>query len=106
VSDSSNPALYRKMSEPFQSREAAEAALGAFYEELRALREKHRVRDVSATWSFSYLLPDGVESESVGRCHIGDQMREVQMASWALGEAEASFVSEVARLRRAAGRRK
>lgn len=90
-----DPATYRRLSEPFQSQAEAEKELAAFYEGVRALREKHRVRDLSLVWNFSCVTEAG-EIEMAGAAHLGDQNREVGMLAWALGRAEealAAFVS-------------
>lgn len=41
-----DPALYRKMAEPFDSETTVRAAFDAFADEVRTLREKYRLRDV------------------------------------------------------------
>jgi hypothetical protein len=46
VKAQADPALYRRLSEPFATAEELDAASTAFAAEIRALREKHRIPDV------------------------------------------------------------
>lgn len=96
-----DPALYRRMSEPFESVAEATEAVEAFMAEVRAAREKHGIRDVSFVWQFGVCGSDGKESEYLGSAHIGDVAREVAMRAWALGRAEADFVEGVTVARKA-----
>ena len=99
-----DPATYRRLSEPYESLEEAEAALTAFLADVRAAREKHGVRDVSLVWNFSVVVPDG-EKDMAGCAHLGDQHREVGMLAWALGKAEEAFAAFVATARKGMKRR-
>lgn len=94
-----DPATYRRLSEPFKSRDEALVALEAFHAEVRALREKHHIRDVSMVWGFSCMTPEG-EIEMAGQAHIGDVNREVGMLAWALGRAEEAFGALLASARK------
>lgn len=85
-----DPATYRRLAEPFKSKDEALVALEAFHAEVRALREKHHIRDVSLVWGFSCMTPEG-EIEMAGQAHIGDVNREVGMLAWALGRAEEAW---------------
>lgn len=92
-----DPALYRRMCEPFASAEEANAALTAFYDELRALREKHRIADVHVTWSVNVVFPDG-ETPSIGGAHIGDPAKAESMAAWAFGFETADTRAQIERI--------
>ena len=99
-----DPATYRRLSEPFPSQAEAEKELDSFYEGVRALREKHRIRDVSLVWQVSAVTDSG-EIELAGMGHLGDQHREVGMLAWALGKAEEAFAAFVATARKGMKRR-
>lgn len=58
-----DPALYRKLSEPFENRQAADAAFDAFAEEFRALREKHRIAD--AVYIACVSVKDGDKEQQI-----------------------------------------
>lgn len=94
-----DPATYRRLSEPFPSQAEAEKELDSFYEGVRALREKHRIRDVSLVCQVSAVTDSG-EIELAGIRHLGDQHREVGMLAWALGKAEEAFAAFVATARK------
>lgn len=57
----SDPALYRRMSLPFESDAAAAAAMEAFYTDLRALREHHRIPEVVVVFAANVTTADGRE---------------------------------------------
>lgn len=54
----SDPAHYRKLCEPFASTEAAGEAVDAFFKEVRALRDKHKIPDVYVMLEVTCLVPD------------------------------------------------
>lgn len=56
-----NPERYRRMSAPYESEELAKAAMKAFLKDLRELREKHRIAEVSViagVWTPNPEAPD------------------------------------------------
>jgi len=59
MSAKKDPELYRKMSAPFPDAETANTALGAFFEEVYALREKHRIANVHVIASIAILDAEG-----------------------------------------------
>lgn len=65
-----NPALYRKLSEPFENKEAFDQALSEFTSELRALREKHKLPDVVYIISAN-VKNDAGEQTLVASGHCG-----------------------------------
>lgn len=75
-----DPALYRRMCEPLASMDAAEDAINAFFDDLRALREKHHIRDLVCTTQIAYI--DGGD-EIVAASHqtIGSKAEAVGMAA-------------------------
>ena len=97
-----NPDLYARMAVPYDSDEAAQAALKAFLEDVAALREKHRIAEVAM------IAGAYVGGEMVGMTQtLGDQSRSLRLVSL-LGKqcmmAEAERREEEAEeLRRRAG---
>lgn len=87
-----DPATYRRMSEPLASATEAEAATIAFFEELRALREKHHVRDVVAIVQVPYLA-DGEESMRLTTLTIGSRAEALPMLATAYGYERASYIA-------------
>lgn len=61
-----NPKLYREMSQPFESVDAANAALQAFQEDVAALRAKHRIAECYVIFGSSVQQPDDEPSEFLG----------------------------------------
>lgn len=96
-----DPATYRRMSEPLASAAEAEAATIAFFEELRALREKHHVRDVVAIVQVPYLA-DGEESMSLVTLTIGSRAEALPMLATAYGCERASYIAAVDKAARGA----
>ncbi len=97
-----NPDLYARMAVPYDSAEAAQAALKAFLEDVAALREKHRIAEVAM------IAGTYVAGEMVGMTQtLGDQSRSMRLVA-TLGKqcmmAEAERREEEAEeLRRRAG---
>ena len=84
----SDPKLYRKLSEPFESQEAANSALQAFQEELYELRVKHRIRDLAFVAQI-VIAKDEDEFEAMVSNHYGDSLKEVILFGYAYGRATA-----------------
>lgn len=86
-----NPAKYREMCVPFESVDAANEALGAFQKELRELRQKHRIRDVTFAMAVDIKSPEHQGGEFVARVtgHIGNSSIHLELSAYALGEARA-----------------
>ena len=74
-----NPKLYRELSEPFPSSEAAEAAYNAFLEELYELRKKHKIANVNFVLGISYVGAEGEEGEVF---MPGHSIRSWPVTSW------------------------
>lgn len=81
---SANPKLYREMSIPFLSHQAASEAVTAFHEELGELRRKHKIPDLYVVAEVGYLDGDE-EYASRGAMHYGSMEKRESMAAWAAG---------------------
>lgn len=97
------PALYRKLSEPFASNDAAEAAIEAFYNDLTAIRAKHRIPDLSIVAQVNVLTEGDLatpptEVEKACSMHYGNKLNQVPMLAMALGQARRSLDEELGKL--------
>lgn len=102
----SNPKLFRELSQPIENADAADAALKAFYEELSALREKHRIRDVYVILAGSYFSSDGEEHEFLTSGCYGDSMKSYGMVAWAFGREQAEYDELIGLMKRAGAKLK
>ena len=84
-----DPKKYRAMCVPFESIEAANAALLAFQNELYELRCKHRIRDLSFAIEIDIVNADTEEGESPARVsgHLGSSVKRLELAAYAFGSA-------------------
>jgi hypothetical protein len=80
--------LYAEMSVPFGSIDELNDAWMAFQTELRELRKKHRVRDVTIICEGSFML-DGEPAEARVCSHTGSTLRKLPSLAFAYGEAKA-----------------
>jgi len=100
-----DPSTYRRLSEPFPSPDACNAAIDAFMEEVGAARVRHGIRDVLVIVAGSVTYPDG-EAEYMTSGGMGDSTRQPVLAAHALGMAEAEARERLNLTRSRAGRRK
>ncbi len=99
-------ANYRKMLEPFESDAAANAALEAFFNDLRELRAKHRIADVYTIAMINSIQPDGTEGQAMARAMNGNGLNGETMVAWALGQEQANRQQNIATILAAGGRRR
>ena len=95
---SPNPDLYARMAVPYDSNEAAQAALKAFLEDVAALREKHRIAEVAM------IAGAYTGGELVGMTQtLGNQGRSLSLAKALVqniaAATAAEYEREAARLR-------
>lgn len=93
-----NPALYRQLSEPFPTVDAADAAINGFNTELRALRAKYKLPDVHVIMMGSCIHESGEEGHFMLNTHHGDASRAEIMTAWALGKAQAERQEQIGRV--------
>ena len=92
-----NPALYRTLSIPHETREAANDALAKFFAAVEAARIEHRVPDVTVI--VAVRTKDGEEEYDLAtRAHYGDSLRELVMIADAYGHAKAEHEALIAKL--------
>lgn len=101
-----DPATYRAMSAPFPTPEACNAAITAFSEELRALRLKHRIRDVYVVIAGAVVYEgDDGEGEWMTTLAMGNAAMQPALAAYGLGEAQADHRERINKLTAMAGRK-
>ena len=98
-----NPALYRKLCEP-KTAEQANDDLQAFRGELRALREKYGVTDLSWVAGINILYPDGEEGRGMTFGHEGSVLECPAMMAYGYGQASEDQKENINKL--AAGKAK
>jgi hypothetical protein len=98
-----DPALYRRLQEPFGTVQEAEAATVEFFEGVRKLREQHRIPDTYCTAMFSYLGEDGEETIGIMSHLNGDANRAIQMLAHALGREQRRMDELIGRIRTGRG---
>ncbi len=83
------------MAKPFASRDEADAALSAFFEGIRKLRRKHRVREVSVETMVTFV--EGEKHPAIiSSIFNGDATLHVPMLINALGRAQRDHNARVA----------
>ena len=90
-----NPALYRRLSEPFPSIEAANSALVAFFADVEAARERHRIADVTVLCEVSHVL-EGEEVRASASGMMGDSARVLPMIAREFGAAQQRHKEQIA----------
>lgn len=74
-----DPAKYKRLSKPVESREHAQVMASAFLADVAQLREKHRIPEL--TVQFVIYVQDGNDLVSLnGGAGWGDQTRQAQLA--------------------------
>ena len=96
--ETSDPENYYKMSEPFESADACNDALAAFYEGIGELRKKHRIRDVLIVTYGSVRYEGGKLGDFMQHSTFGNQMNEVPMAAYVFGQTQASARERINKL--------
>ena len=92
----SNPKLYRELSVPFESTDAAQAAIEAFISDLEASRAKHKIADVVTVIEVNAISGDGREGVMTLSMGFGDQIKKASMLAMALGKERQLFTENLA----------
>jgi hypothetical protein len=99
-----NPELFRRMSEPYDTADAANAALEAFYADVKAAREKHRIAQVYVI-AETNVKYESFESPAMSTASFGSGEHSLAMVAWAFGREQEQHEELIAAMR-AAGRKK
>ncbi len=96
---------YREMCQPHASRDAANDAIQAFFNDLGELRKKHKIRDVLCVLADTcmYEPEEGeavpAEGEFIIDCSFGSTMMREVLAAWIFGvtqEQRRELVNKIA----------
>lgn len=83
-------ANYRKMAEPFQSVEAANAAVKNFYKAIEEARKEFGIMDVHIIVKMN-IVRDGTEGSAMTSAHYGNTLEGAPMCAWALGQEQSDY---------------
>ena len=92
-----DPANYRELSAPFTSIGVANAALKAFFDDVRAARQKHRIADVLTVVSVNVAYDSG-EGTAMSHSTNGDVLKAQALAAYAYGVEQSESRERMARL--------
>lgn len=79
-----DPKHYREISAPFDTVDAGNTALSAFFRDVEAARNKHRIPDVTVLCEVSHML-DGEEVRGGASSSFGDSARVLTMLAREFG---------------------
>ncbi len=100
-----DPKHYRDISGPFETIEAGNAALAAFFRDVETARDRHRIPDVTVLCEIAHVL-DGEEIRGSASVSFGDNSRVVTMLAREFGAEqqrnEERLALIIARARKAA----
>lgn len=91
-------ATYRRMREPHESMAAAEEAMRAFYADVRAAREKHKITNGLLVVEFYALDSQGSEIPLTSRMSMGDSSHMVLLAAWLYGQEKRDYSENIGSL--------
>jgi hypothetical protein len=91
----SDPANYRRNSEPFATVDDSNEALMAFFDEVSTARDRHRIVDVAVLCEVMVLV-DGKEVCAQARIFLGDSARSLPMIAREFGAAQQRYEDEIA----------
>lgn len=80
-----DPAKYKRLCEPFDTKELAELAFRGFVGELAKLREKYRIPELIVQYECRVMIDDKVCGMH-GGCGWGNQLYQAQLAKRALDQ--------------------
>ena len=90
-----DPDNYRRCAEPFESVAVANEALAAFFGEVKAARDKHRIAAVVVLCEVSYVV-DGEEVRGSALSSHGDSTRVLPMLAREFGAAQQRHQDQIA----------
>lgn len=93
-----DPENYRKMSVPFDGPDAANDAVRAFYAEVEAARNRHRIADVAVAIALNVKYESGQEGIAMTHAAFGDCFKTESLLAYALGVEQADGRQRLATL--------
>ncbi len=97
--------IYREMEKPFPNVADAANAIDKFWDEVYALRVKHRIADVHLVIAVNAIGDTGNEGRIALNGHIGSQLNAESMIAYAIGMVQAERQQMIAELVSAKGKR-
>ncbi len=92
-----DPARYRTLSEPFDSKETGQAAILAFFKDLGEIRVKHKIPDLYVVIRASVLTETKEEGIFTTSLHYGSELEAEGMLAWALGRVQCERQDRIAK---------
>lgn len=99
-----DPGLYRTLSEPFEDAASCNAGIQAFFDEIDALRVKHRIADICVIVEVA-VMADGQETKGTARLNLGSSANVLPMIARVYGEERQRHEDNLAHLIAAARRK-
>lgn len=93
-----DPELYRKLSAPYESHEAAEKSVRAFIADVRVARAKHKLPDVVLAWRIGVRQGQGSQArvgDAMGTGFMGNAAHVLGMSAWLFGRMQAESKREI-----------
>lgn len=87
-----------KLSEPLDGPDAANAAVEAFFKDVGAARQKHRIADCAFVVALNVRYADGVVGQAMTTCSFGDELKIESMLAFGLGREQATRREAIAKL--------
>lgn len=84
-----DPNNYHEMSKPFENPEQANQAISDFYEDLKAIRKKHKIPDVLVVLEASVIYESGNRGEFMHHVGLGDARNQCALGAFAYGQTQA-----------------
>lgn len=94
----SDPANYRRLSEPFPDQESAKRRIGEFWDAVSKLRNELHITDVHVIVRVNVIDAAGDEGVMITASHFGSAIEGEAMCAWALGHEAAMRESTIGKL--------
>lgn len=94
----SDPANYRRLSEPFPDQESAKRRIGEFWDAVAKLRNELHITDVHIIVRVNVVDEAGEEGVVMTAAHFGNSIESEAMCAWALGQEAALRESTIGKL--------
>lgn len=84
-----NPTRYRELSQPHASPAVLDESLQAFFDEVSAARERHKLANVFLIVKTPVMDSTQKEVEMGSTLRLGDSFRMIELVAWAFGKEQA-----------------
>lgn len=93
-----DPAAYHQRLAPFESMEAANAAVQAFFADLYELCRRHKIPDAHVVIKVLARLESGEVGDALLDMHVGSGAEAEAMVAWAMGRVQLQRQEAIAAL--------